>query len=104
MDAVHEWWAKAVQDLTFWAAVGFVGQIVFFGRFLVQWIVSEKKRESVIPIGFWYMSMVGSVLVLIYAVSRHDLVISLGQTTGLLVYVRNLMLIYRRRDAGGNTV
>ncbi len=100
MSAVHEWMAKAVTDMTYWAAVGFVGQTLFFGRFLVQWIVSEKKRESVIPIGFWYLSIVGSVLVLIYAISRHDLVISMGQSTGLLVYIRNLMLIRRKRAEG----
>ncbi len=77
--------------------VGMVGQCAFFSRFLVQWIVSEKKRESTIPIAFWYLSMTGGVMLLTYAVWQRDPVITLGQSVGLLVYIRNLILIYRKR-------
>ena len=79
-----------------WVLVlGFVGQGVFASRFLVQWIVSESKGESVIPVAFWYLSLGGAALLLTYATLRRDPVFMLGQTTGAVVYVRNLILIRR---------
>lgn len=81
-----------------WLAIGFIGQIVFFMRFLVQWIVSEKRRESVIPITFWYFSLMGSLILLTYALHKRDLVFTLGQSFGFIVYVRNLMLISRKKS------
>lgn len=82
------------------ALVGLVGQICFSSRFLVQWIVSEKQGRSVVPVVFWYLSIFGAVLVLIYAIWRRDPIITLGQAVGVLVYVRNLILIYRKRPDG----
>ena len=76
---------------------GFAGQAFFSARFIVQWVVSEAKKQSVIPLAFWYFSLLGGVLLLIYAVLRHDPVFILGQAAGLVVYVRNLILIYRQR-------
>jgi lipid-A-disaccharide synthase-like uncharacterized protein len=76
---------------------GFAGQAFFSARFIVQWVVSEAKKQSVIPLAFWYFSLLGGVFLLIYAVLRHDPVFILGQAAGLVVYIRNLVLIHRRR-------
>ena len=79
-----------------WVAIGFLGQGLFFGRWLVQWIVSERQAESRMPIAFWYLSLVGGLITLAYAMYRRDPVFIAGQSIGALVYVRNLMLIHRR--------
>jgi lipid-A-disaccharide synthase-like uncharacterized protein len=81
---------------TVWLIIGFLGQGLFFGRWLVQWIVSERKAESRMPIAFWYLSLVGGLITLAYAVYRRDPVFIAGQSIGALVYVRNLMLIHRQ--------
>jgi lipid-A-disaccharide synthase-like uncharacterized protein len=80
-----------------WVGIGLLGQLCFFFRFLLQWIISEKRGESVVPIQFWYLSLVGSMLVLVYAIYRQDPVFILGQSMGSIVYIRNLALIYRKR-------
>ena len=74
--------------------IGFVGQGVFASRFIVQWIYSEKKGESTIPIIFWYLSIIGGIFLLIYAIFRQDPVIITGQSFGIFIYLRNLILIY----------
>ena len=79
-------------------ALGFVGQGFFFMRFLWQWIVSEREKKSVIPICFWYFSLLGSFFLLIYAVLRSDIVFIVGQSTGFIIYIRNLYLIHRERS------
>ena len=79
--------------------LGLLGQALFFSRFLVQWIASEKKGQSVVPLSFWFLSIGGGFLLLIYALWRKDPVITLGQLVGLFVYVRNLMLIHRHKSA-----
>jgi lipid-A-disaccharide synthase-like uncharacterized protein len=81
---------------TVWIAVGFLGQGLFFGRWLVQWIVSERHAESQMPVAFWYLSLVGGLITLAYAIYRRDPVFIAGQSIGALVYIRNLMLIHRR--------
>jgi lipid-A-disaccharide synthase-like uncharacterized protein len=78
-----------------WLAIGFLGQGLFFGRWVVQWIASEKKAESQVPISFWYMSLIGGLITLAYAIYRADPVFIAGQGIGSVVYVRNLMLISR---------
>jgi lipid-A-disaccharide synthase-like uncharacterized protein len=83
---------------TLWLIVGFAGQAVFTGRFVLQWLYSEYKRRSVIPVGFWYLSMLGSALLLIYAIYRQDPVFIIGQAFGFLVYLRNLQLIARFKE------
>lgn len=80
-----------------WLAVGLIGQACFFTRFLVQWIASERRRESVVPVYFWYFSLAGGVILLAYAIHRTDPVFILGQAAGLVVYSRNLYLIARKR-------
>lgn len=83
---------------TIWLGVGFLGQALFTSRFLVQWIVSERRGESVVPLAFWWFSLAGGLTLLSYAIWRQDPVFILGQATGLVVYVRNLILIRRRRN------
>ncbi len=80
----------------FWLSVGFLGQAFFSMRFLVQWVASERKKESVIPVSFWFFSIGGGVTLLIYAIYRLDPVFILGQSAGLFVYLRNLFLIHRK--------
>ena len=80
-----------------WVAVGFLGQAMFSIRFLIQWISSEKRRESVIPIAFWYFSVAGGATLLAYAIHRLDPVFIVGQAAGLLVYARNLYFIKIRQ-------
>jgi lipid-A-disaccharide synthase-like uncharacterized protein len=75
-----------------WIVLGFVAQGLFTMRFLVQWIASERQKKSVVPVAFWYLSVAGGGLLLVYAIYRKDPVFILGQATGLVVYVRNLML------------
>ena len=82
--------------------LGFTGQSLFALRFLVQWVASERKGESIIPIYFWYLSLAGSMILLAYAIFRRDPVFILGQSTGFIVYMRNLMLIYRKRAGSQN--
>ncbi|AMD94746.1 lipid A Biosynthesis domain protein [Leptotrichia wadei] len=73
--------------------LGLAGQLMFSARFLVQWIASEKRKKSVVPISFWFLSLFGSFLLLIYAIYRKDIVFTLGQLFGFIVYIRNLLII-----------
>lgn len=80
-----------------WVVFGLGGQLMFSGRFIVQWIASEKAGRSVIPLAFWYFSIAGGVILFAYAVYRQDPVFILGQSLGLFIYSRNLWLIFRER-------
>ena len=82
----------------FFLIVGFIGQGLFASRFIVQWIYSERKKESSIPISFWYLSIFGGIGLLIYAISRKDPVIITGQLFGIIIYTRNLVLIYKKSN------
>ena len=82
-----------------WVAFGLGGQLMFSGRFIVQWIASEKAGRSVIPLAFWYFSIAGGVILFLYALYRRDPVFILGQSLGLFIYLRNLWLIYRERSS-----
>src|SRR5512141_1644703 len=84
----------------FWLIVGFLGQALFSMRFILQWVQSERARRSVIPVAFWYFSLAGSIVLLAYAVHRQDPVFILGQAAGIVIYLRNLYLISRERQAG----
>ena len=77
--------------------IGFVGQGLFASRFIFQWIYSEKIGKSSIPIGFWYLSIFGGIGLLIYALFRKDPVIIVGQMFGIFIYLRNLILIYKKK-------
>ena len=78
--------------------IGFAGQGIFASRFVIQWIYSENKGESVIPVAFWYLSIFGGIGLLIYAIFRKDPVIITGQLFGIIIYVRNLVLVYRNAN------
>ena len=82
----------------FWVAFGLGGQMLFGSRFIVQWIASERKKVSHIPLVFWYLSLSGGIVTTVYAIHRRDPVFIIGQSAGLIVYIRNLMLIYRHRS------
>lgn len=83
-----------------WLLLGAVGQTVFLLRFVYQWIYSERKGESVLPLGFWLVSFVGSVMILVYALLRRDAVLILGNVFGTVVYARNIVLL--RRELGAS--
>ena len=85
-----------------WLGVGLFAQAVFASRFVVQWIASERAKASVVPVAFWYLSLVGALMLLAYAVYRRDPVFILGQSTGTVIYLRNLYFIKRAR--GGRSV
>ena len=78
-----------------WFIVGFTGQMVFGARFILQWIVSEYKKHSHVPVAFWYISIIGSVVLLTYSIHRRDLIFILGLSLNTLIYVRNLHLIHK---------
>ena len=80
-----------------WVMVGFLGQAMFSARFIIQWFVSEKAKESIVPIAFWYFSILGGMTLLTYAIWRRDPVIICGQAGGLMIYARNLWFIYSKR-------
>jgi len=82
----------------FWVGFGFLGQAAFSARFLVQWIVSEKKGESVVPVAFWYLSLIGGLILTIYAIYKRDPVFIVGQGSGVIVYLRNIVLIQRKKQ------
>ena len=82
-----------------WLIIGFVGQALFGARFIIQWIVSEKKGESTIPLAFWYCSIGGAIVLLSYAIYKEDPVFIVGQSLGSIVYIRNLILIDRKRKS-----
>ncbi len=88
----------AVMMSHIWIAIGFLGQGLFASRFLVQWIVSERHGESIIPIAFWYFSIAGGTIMLAYALWRQDPVFICGQAMGLLVYTRNLVLLHKNTN------
>jgi len=81
-----------------WVLFGFFGQAIFASRFIFQWIASEKKKESFVPLSFWYLSIAGGIVLLIYALYKRDPVFAVGQASGLIVYVRNLMLIAKKKE------
>ncbi|MEI9888973.1 MAG: lipid-A-disaccharide synthase N-terminal domain-containing protein [Rhizomicrobium sp.] len=86
---------------TLWLAVGFLGQAVFGVRFLIQWLRSEQAGHSVVPITFWYVSVVGGLISFVYAIHLHAWPLVLGQAMPLPIYLRNIYMIQRDRRRGG---
>ena len=91
-------WTKWFSSPFEWYLVGFLGQLLFSSRFLLQWIASEIAKRPVLPRNFWYLSLGGGIALFAYAIHQHDPVFAVGQGAGLLVYARNLML-----DRGSET-
>lgn len=93
------WWPASWVG-RFWVLFGFGAQAMFTGRFVVQWIASELRHKSYVPVAFWYFSIAGALMLLVYsAFWKHDPVVTLGQATGCFIYVRNLLLIRDERRA-----
>jgi lipid-A-disaccharide synthase-like uncharacterized protein len=92
---------KDYKEMKIWTIVGFIGQFMFFSRFLVQWMVSERQKKSVVPKAFWYLSLAGGLFILAYSIKINDPVFILGQSCGVIVYVRNLILMNRSKQMVG---
>ena len=88
-------WQKITVD--HWAMIGFGGQAIFFSRWIVQWIISEKAGKSQIPIAFWWISITGGCITFVYAVAKVEPVLLLGQLLALAMYTRNLFLVFKER-------
>lgn len=87
-----------VAKLDFWLVFGIVAQLLFTARFVVQWVVSERLGKSVVPLAFWFLSMGGGLMLLIYGLVRREPIIILGQGLAVFIYIRNLVLIFRNRN------
>lgn len=89
-----------VKQIDLWVILGFIAQFMFSMRFIVQWIASERVGRSIVPVAFWFFSIGGGSLLLVYAIQREDPVFIAGQALGLIIYFRNLWLIFKekRRD------
>lgn len=98
MDALLNWLhAVFVEQFDFWIILGFVAQFMFMMRFVIQWIASERVGRSIVPVAFWFFSIAGGSLLLIYAIQRQDPVFIAGQGLGLLIYFRNIWLIIKEK-------
>jgi lipid-A-disaccharide synthase-like uncharacterized protein len=86
-----------VEQFDLWILFGFIAQVMFMMRFLVQWVASERARRSVVPVAFWFFSVAGGALLFVYAIHREDPVFIAGQGAGLFIYLRNIWLIHRER-------
>lgn len=88
---------EAAKDPMVWLVIGFMGQAMFSARFLIQWLASEKIKKSIIPNLFWWFSLAGGSILLVYAIHREDPVFIVGQGMGLFIYFRNIYLIYSKK-------
>lgn len=105
LDLFKDFSGKVPQfTLDFWLIFGFIGQAMFTMRFLIQWVVSEKKKESVIPVSFWYFSLAGGLIVFFYAIHRGDPVFILAYLPGNFIYLRNLYFIYKKKKVQPHSV
>jgi len=100
-------WLYRIFDITslsglFWVILGLAGQVMFTGRMIVQWLASEREKKSVVPVAFWWLSLAGSSLLIIYFTWRVDVVGILGQCTGWFIYIRNLWFIYKKPAEEGD--
>ena len=93
-----------VAKFDFWLAFGLVAQLFFTARFLVQWISSERAGQSVVPLAFWFFSMGGGLMTLVYGIVKREPVIILGQAMATVIYVRNIMLIMKNHAKGSKTL
>jgi lipid-A-disaccharide synthase-like uncharacterized protein len=91
-----------VAKFDFWLAFGLAAQLLFTARFVIQWFASERAGKSVVPMAFWFLSMGGGIMLLIYGIVRREPIIILGQALAVVIYLRNIMLIIKNRRAGGD--
>jgi len=93
---------RMMQEITaepMWGIIGFFGQAVFGTRFILQWIVSEYKKKSHVPTAFWFLSLLGSLILLVYSIHREEPVFILGFSLNTFIYIRNIHLIYTNSKA-----
>jgi lipid-A-disaccharide synthase-like uncharacterized protein len=95
---------EQVAGSPFWFLIGLAGQMIFGFRFVLQWLVSEYKKQSHVPVAFWYISIVGSLVLLSYSIHRKDPVFMLGLSLNTLIYVRNLHLIHSQKKNAAEAV
>ena len=93
-----------VAKFDFWLAFGLVAQLFFTARFLVQWIASERAGQSVVPMAFWFFSMGGGLMTLVYGIVKREPVIIVGQSLATIIYIRNIMLIVKNRGRASETL
>jgi lipid-A-disaccharide synthase-like uncharacterized protein len=93
-----------VAKFDFWLAFGLIAQLFFTARFLVQWISSERAGKSVVPMAFWFFSMGGGLMTLVYGIVKREPVIIVGQGLATIIYVRNIMLILKSRGQASETL
>jgi lipid-A-disaccharide synthase-like uncharacterized protein len=93
-----------VAKFDFWLAFGLVAQLSFAARFLIQWIMSERAGKSVVPMAFWFFSVAGGTMTLIYGLVKREPVIIFGQLLSNIIYVRNIMLIWKNHARGSQTL
>ena len=98
IEAIRHYFAGTSETDILWLVIGLAGQCLFMTRFIVQWIHSERHGQSLIPVSFWYLSLLGGLIVLAYGFHKLDPVIILGQLPGTIVYSRNLVLIHRTKN------
>jgi len=107
-DSIIEFFKSAITeqivDDPVWATTALVGQVIFGGRFILQWLVSEYKKKSHVPTAFWFMSLAGSIILLIYSIHIKNPIFMLGFSLNTLIYLRNLHLIYKHAKKGAVTV
>ncbi len=97
LDNFQSWASLHTTEDMIWLGIGMFAQLMFSMRFLIQWLVSERHERSVTPVAFWYFSLAGAVMLMIYGIQRGDPVIIFGQSFGFVVYIRNLILIHREK-------
>jgi lipid-A-disaccharide synthase-like uncharacterized protein len=93
------WWSTTSSTEIAWLTIGFVAQLMFSMRFIIQWLASERAKRSIVPETFWYFSFAGGLMLFAYAIYRTDPVFMLGQGTGLMIYARNIHFIWSARAA-----
>ncbi len=93
-----------VAKFDFWLAFGLIAQLFFTARFLVQWVSSERAGKSVVPMAFWFFSMGGGLMTLVYGIVKREPVIIVGQALATIIYVRNIMLIVKNRGRASETL
>lgn len=99
LSQLAQWWANIPMAELIWLSIGFGAQAMFSMRFILQWIASERARQSIVPEAFWYFSFAGGLMLFVYAVHRMDPVFILGQGMGLVIYSRNIYFIWRHKRA-----
>lgn len=98
LDSLLLWFQQVfIEQFDVWVVLGLVAQAMFMMRFVVQWIASERVGRSIVPVAFWFFSIGGGVLLLIYSIIRQDPVFIAGQALGLIIYFRNLYFIFREK-------